>query len=64
MVRIAYRMMFTKEWNTFEPHKARRMIVPCQYALVIDGKRTIVSWHYDGIASAARRVRHYRGTIA
>ncbi len=63
-IRIAYRPMFSKEWITMSPDETRCQIVPCEYALVIDGERTIIKRSYASIATAAKRVRQYQGNLA
>ncbi len=41
-----------------------QVIVPCLYALVIDGKRTFTSTSIDDVKQVRKRIRDYKGEIA
>lgn len=60
-LQIAFKPIY-QEWSIMVNEYS--IIVPCLYALVIDGQRTFVSKDIEDVKKVRRRVRHYQGVIA
>lgn len=63
-IRIAYRIMYSQYWCMMHPLFQHSRIVPCEYAVMLDGVKTFTSSNYNEVVSVAKRLRNYEGTIA